>query len=337
MAKIDQAKLQHIISTIKASPPPPGPGPVVRHRPPISKQRLAAAKMLEATLAKAGLDVTEFNKLLAQDQLEGRTFLKKELAKSAHDPVAAELSYRQRVEENRKLANLLTPAFMPRNTTQIDAPFYISQIPRSSPILKSGVIEPNGSYIKILIETNANNDNDGIFTFWYLWENNSAEDLAISVVTDLIISGAYSIEANPGELWGLFGSDSASLGISNYIETFRYSGWGTNPTTGQSNDNTYYPIPAGVDYPFSTGVPNQGSYAEHGLFDDLFSQIGQGLMFVPAGAVALFLVNLSVGGSFSSGGGNIADFIEIDLNSGGYGVYSPSLWVLTWFRVPPFF
>jgi hypothetical protein len=107
MATIDQAKLQDIISKIKGLPAPK-PRSFVR-RPPISKHRLAAAKMLEATLVKAGLDVIEFNKLLAEDRLEARKFLKKELAVSASDAAAAKVAYQQRIEENLEIAESLEP------------------------------------------------------------------------------------------------------------------------------------------------------------------------------------------------------------------------------------
>jgi hypothetical protein len=76
MTKIDKADLERVISRIKKFPKPT-PRPLVQ-RAPISKHRLAAAKMLEATLAKAGLDVAKFDKLMAQDRREARAFLKKD-------------------------------------------------------------------------------------------------------------------------------------------------------------------------------------------------------------------------------------------------------------------
>jgi hypothetical protein len=340
MAKIDEAKLKHIISTIKASPPPKR-RPLLVRRPPISKHRLAAAKMFEATLAEAGLDVAKFNKLLAQDQLEAREFLKKESAKSARDSAAAKIAHRQRVEANLKVAKLLTSDFKP-NVNVITEPFYISNGPKSSEgILKSGTIEPGGSNIKILVDTDANDPNytGGVFTFWYLWENDGPLDVVISALSNLVINATWSIEAFPGELWGLFGSDSASFSMYAYIDTFRYSGWGTDPTTGQSNDNTYYPGSVGPGRPvFDASVPENGSYSEQGLVDELFCPVGQGPISVPAGAVALFPVNFELDFEFSSGGGNSADSIEIDLNNEDFvhGVFCNSLSVLTWLKIPPF-
>jgi hypothetical protein len=173
-----------------------------------------------------------------------------------------------------------------------------------------------------------------------VWENQGPLAVAISIVSNLSIRGAYTIEADPGILWGLFGSDTTVIEMQDSIYTVRYSGWGTDPTTGQTNDNTLYPAPAGGGEIFSTSVPKNGNYFENGLFQDLFSQVAQGLIVVPAGAVPLFKVEFELNSGFgnssgdASGGGNIADLINIDLNSPGFGVFCPSLWVYTWFRIP---
>ena len=51
-------------------------------RPPVSKNRRAAGKVLEAALAKAGLDVSKLDEMLAQDRREVRSDFRKQLAKT---------------------------------------------------------------------------------------------------------------------------------------------------------------------------------------------------------------------------------------------------------------
>jgi hypothetical protein len=76
---------------------------------------------------------------------------------------------------------------------------------------------------------------------------------------------------------------------------------------------------------------NIGNYFAQGTFENLLLNVSQGPIYVPPGAVALFEVIFVVQSGFGSGG-NIADIINIDLNSEGYGVYCPSLWLEIWFR-----
>jgi hypothetical protein len=137
MIKANDAKIEDIISKLKTLP---RPAPRIKlGRPPISRHRVAAAKMVEAALVKSGLDVAALNKLMAEDRREGRKFLKENLSKT--DAAAATVTHQQRVVEALKSSKLVTTDFRPENTLQITEPFYISQNP-TSPILQSGEIIP---------------------------------------------------------------------------------------------------------------------------------------------------------------------------------------------------
>jgi hypothetical protein len=342
MTKFDDAELERIVSEVKTLPQPT-PRSLVQTAP-ISKHRLAAAKMLEATLAKAGLDVAEFNKLMAQDQREARELFENTLAKPSADAQAVKTAHRQRVEAYAKAGKLLTPDFPPPQVIQIPEPFYISAEPKGidSTIFTGGSIAPNDSYIKIAVDTNADSDT-GIFTFWYIWSNDSNLDLIITAVGSTIVNGTWYLEADPGYLWGLLGSDSAYIQLQTTFQTLRYSGWGTDPVTGQSLDNTLYPLPNEFYPTFSSEVPKNGSYGAQGDFQNLFSQASQGPIVVPPGAVAVFLVDFILEFGFQGGGGNTADLIKIDLNSmpsgdgqfAGYGVFCPAVWLEVWAKYFP--
>ena len=327
MTKIDKADLERIISRIKKFPKPT-PSSLVQ-RAPTSKHRLAAAKMLEATLAKAGLDVAKFDKLMAQDRREARAFLKKGLPKpSAEARAAAKVVHRQRAEAYAKVGKLLTPDLLPKpQIIALSEPFFVSA--PSAPVWKRTKFQPGGSYVKIGVDTNDNNNTGGTISFWYIWKNDSAFNLVMTALSNLIIDGTWYLEADPGYLWGLLGSDSASLYLSTGFATYRESGWGSG------TDGTPYPTNGGYTPVFSAEVEgdvNIGNYFAQGTFENLLLNVSQGPIYFPPGAVALFEVILDVQSGFSGDGGNIADIINVDLYTGGNGVYCPSLWLEIWFR-----
>ena len=301
MTKIDKADLERAIFRIKKFPKPT-PRPLVQ-RAPISKHRLAAAKMLEATLAKAGLDVAKFEKLMAQDRREARAFLKKGLAKPSADArAAAKTAHRQRAEAYAKVGKLLTPDILPKpQIITLPEPFSVSA--PSAPVWKSTKIRPGGGYVKIDIDTNDNINNDGVISFWYIWKNDSPSHLIMTALSNIIIEGAWYLEASPGYLWGLLGSDSAEFSLSTNLATYRKSGWGSG------TDGTAYPTNGGPQTVFSRqvgGDVNIVNYSAQGTFENLLLNVSQGLIYVPPGAVALFEVLLGVQSGFGSGG-NIAD------------------------------
>jgi len=101
MTKFDEAEVKRAISKIKALRRPTR-GPLVQ-RAPISKHRLAAAKMLEVTLAKAGLDVAKFNKLMEQDRRAARDFIKK-----ARSSLQRRFEQQQKPDTDSALKNTLS-------------------------------------------------------------------------------------------------------------------------------------------------------------------------------------------------------------------------------------
>jgi hypothetical protein len=240
--------------------------------------------MLEATLAKAGLDVAKFDKLMAQDRREARAFLKKGLAKPSADArAAAKAAHRQRAEAYAKVGKLLTPDLLPKpQIITLPEPFSVSA--PSAPVWKSTKIQPGGSYVKIDVDTNDNNNTDGIISFWYIWKNDSSSHLVMTALSNLIIEGTWYLEASPGYLWGLLGSDSAELSLSTNLATYRESGWGSG------TDGTPYPTNGGSQLVFSRevgGDVNIGNYFAQGTFENLLLNVSQGPIYVPPGAVAL--------------------------------------------------
>ena len=75
------------------------------------------------------------------------------------------------------------------------------------------------------------------FVFYFLWQNTNDSAVVINAASQLAPGGFCEIAAAPG----LFSGDSSYLGIYALFRTMRWSGWGTDPMTGQSADQTYFP------------------------------------------------------------------------------------------------
>src|ERR1700674_3696853 len=104
MEKFDETEFKRVVSAVMAPHAPWRIG-FAQHLP-VSKNRRAAGKMLEAALAKAGLDVSKLDEMLAQDRGEVRSDFRTQLAKT--DFSAAENAYRQGIEAQTKAIGFLT-------------------------------------------------------------------------------------------------------------------------------------------------------------------------------------------------------------------------------------
>ena len=232
MEKFDETEFKRVVSAVMAPHAPWRIG--FAQRPPVSKNRRAAGKMLEAALAKAGLDVSKLDEMLAQDRGEVRSDFRKQLAKT--DFSAAENAYRQGIEAQTKAIGLLTQPFTSTFIT-LDTAFLIWQLPH--PELNIFIDSNTGSlnnFIKIRINEITGNDAPS-FVFYFLWQNTNNSAVVINAASQLAPGGFCEIAAAPG----LFSGDSSYLGIYALFRTMRWSGWGTDPMTGQSADQTYFP------------------------------------------------------------------------------------------------
>jgi len=321
MAKIDQAEFKRVVSAIN-DPQAPRPAGLLR-RPPISKTRRAADKMFESVLTKAGLDVGKLGEMLAQDQGEVRGALQKQMAST--DFSAAAAAYRQGIAARAKAIGLLKEPYT-STLVMLDTAFAIWELPHPEfNIFIGSDTGPMNNWIKVFVNEIAGN-NATQFMFYFVWQNTSDTDVVINAASVLAPGGYCEIAAAPGFLSG----DHSWLGIYANFRTIRWSGWGTDPMTGQNADQTPYPGFQQSQLQAIAGLSAWGgSYFGSGrdvethppfVFQNF--EVSQNQILVPARAVAVFEVSFNLSYGFNTGG-DTADWVYADFSTNANAVFCP--------------
>jgi hypothetical protein len=203
-------------------------------------------------------------------------------------------------------------------------PFLIWEFPHPElNIWRDDHIEPFGSWVKILLETNSSpgGQQNTDFRFYFLWENPSDYYAVANVSSSLALDGQAVAWGNPGDLSG----DTASLYVNAYLSAVRWSGWGNDPNTGQTYDQTPYPI-----YDYQDANKSVVGFDAYGgdWFDDPqpgsatfdpqmpYDMVAR-LIAIPGGAVTLFEVGLTISWWFHSGVDTVdSDYQSITLDLG---------------------
>jgi hypothetical protein len=323
MANFDEAEFKRVVSTTKITQARQAPGRTGSfHRASTSKIRRAAGKMLESFLTKAGLDVGKLNELLAQDQAEARSLFKKQIANA--DFSGAQAAYRQGIEAESTAIGLLASPFTSMLLT-LDKPFWINEVPHSEfDIYRGSHYESLNSWIKIYF-LDLNGTRNTSFVFNFVWQNDSDSGVVINASSRLALGGYCALEADNGVLFG----DSCSLTMGVELQTMRWSGWGIDQPTQSSNDQTLYPSYQASQ---TNGPPFLWASGE-GLFSgpdfhpyEFFYQpfdVQQSHILVPGRAVAVFQVRFDIYTEFGQDGDNVSTSIEVDFNTGSYGIFCP--------------
>jgi hypothetical protein len=321
MKEFSQAEFKRIVSAMKRRASP-GPTAATSHSPGSKTQR-AAGKMFESVLGKAGFDIGKLNKLAAKNQSELRACFQKHRAAAIKNFSTSETAYRQRIEARRKALGLLRQPFVSSFIT-LDKPFLIWQLPHPElDIFIDSRIESMNSSIRILINTNSGSD-DTRFVFYYLWANESEYAAVINAASSLVLNGACEADAAPG----IFSGDSADLNMNASLTAMRWSGWGTDPVTGASNDQTVYPDYQQTQRQTIAALHAHGGHIFGGQGVDTRSftfepfDLSEKLIIVPGRAVTVFEITLQLSYSFDDGG-NISDLVAANFADNGNAVFCP--------------
>jgi hypothetical protein len=217
-----------------------------------------------------------------------------------------------RLQALKFLGNPFTSSFI-----TLDKPFLIWQLPFLEPIFIEPHIESMHNSFKLLVNVIDGSDSTR-FIFFFLWENESDFFAVANVGTSLVINGGCSVQAVPG----IFSGDTATLSLAASLVLMRWSGWGTDPVTGASNDQT-------PDSNFQQTQRQQvASLEAHGghIFEsaDFKSQsfsfqpfpLRHNLFVIPGKAVVIFEVTLELFYNFD-GGGDIQDSVIVDFSTNG--------------------
>ena len=324
MAQIDKSELKRVIAAMKNPKLPGLPGASDSKGPP-SKNRRTIAKMIEPAVKKTGLDLGKINKLLTEDQKALRAVFKKEQAVAAKHFRTADAAFRSAMAVRLQGLKLLGDPFTSTIVT-LDKPFLIWQLPRPElNIFIDSHVESMHNSVRVLANVIGGSDFTR-FVFFYLWENESDFVAVMNVGSSLVVNGACSVQAVPG----IFSGDTSTLNLAASLTLMRWSGWGTDPVTGASNDQTPDPNFQQSQRQLVASLQARGGH----IFDsaDFKSQsfsfqpfpLSHNMFIIPGKAVVIFEVALELSYSFD-GGGDIQDSVFVDFSNNGNAVVCPNV------------
>lgn len=295
------------------------------HRQRAAKTRRAAGKMLQPVLAKAGLDFDKLNKLLAQDTSDHRALFEQQRNEAAKHYAASELAYREGVARMQQAQALLALPFTSSFIT-LEKPVLILQQPKFE--INNFIdnhVEPFNSSIQYKVATNSGSDNTW-FNFYFIWQNPSDYTTVINVSSQFVFNGACGIAAAAG----IFSGDTTDAWIKASLSPVRWSGWGNDPATGHSLDQTYI---QGMNTEAFKEVMHLHAHGGH-IFGDpayasrMFANEAVPLSFnlipVPAQAVIMIQMMLNFSYGFDDGG-NISDDVTFDFAGDGRLIRCPAV------------
>jgi hypothetical protein len=237
--------------------------------PALTKSQRGIRELLQSYLAKSGFPVDELNNLRAAIRKEQRKLVEARMGETAKNLAADEIVLRQGLENFRQAAMLLKGQFQSHLVT-LDQPFLIWQYPYpQSNIFLGSQTAPNNSFIKIKVDTHSGR-NHTYFSFHFFWTNESKFAAVVRAHTSLIFNGSLVAEAD-GSFPSYVAYAEVELGASHTI--WRWNGWGNDPVTGTSLDETK------IFEPYYHGVADL--YTDRsGIFDDV-GGVYQELTFQP--------------------------------------------------------
>jgi hypothetical protein len=207
----------------------------------------------------------------------------------------------------------------------LDKPFWINEVPHSEfDIYRDSHYESLNSWIKIYF-LDLSGSRDTSFVFNFVWQNDSDSDVVINASSRLALGGYCAVEADNGAIQG----DSCSVGVGVELQTMRWSGWGIDKTTQSSNDQTLYPSnqvsqihPAAFLFAHGEGLFSGPDFHPQEFYYQPLD-VQQNHILVPGRAVAVFQVSLFISSEFGQDGDNVSTSIEVDFNTGSYGIFCP--------------
>ncbi len=276
----------------------------------LTKNRADIQKLLKSYFDKTGLAVDKLNKLTATRQTERRKLFATQVAERAKNLHGAEIGFRQAMENRREALQVLSRPFQ-STFVILDKPFLIWELPHPEDIFQDQHYESLNSSIKISADKHAGGEIGTLFTFYFQWRNDSQFTAVVNVRTSLVLNGICEVISGPG----IFSGHHNALFLTGILALIRWIGWGTDPTTGASNDQTDFPLPQPTQILNVASLDAQGG----GLFGDSdmkeqefnFQPFGLSCdqIAIPAGATIVFEVSLLVQWGIEDPGGDFDDVI----------------------------
>ena len=162
-------------------------------------------------------------------------------------------------------------------------------------------------------------------------QNQTGYYAVANVSSSLWLNGAASAIRSSGD----FSGNNANLTLGAQLSVIRWSGWGTDPVTGQSNDQTQYPLyDQNASYKSVADLDGFGgdwfnpARPAHATFSlTVPYEVSASLIAIPGQAVTVFEVDLDLGWWFYNDHLDTVDnqpqSISLDLASGANTVLCP--------------
>lgn len=324
MNTIDAAELKRALAAIDAAPPYLASMRGARHRQTANAHR-ATDTMLESVLVNGGLDVKRLNAARAQGRQDERAAFQREVEEAAGNATATERAYREGADLMRQAQAVLDGPFTSTFVT-LEKPTLITQQPRLE--LRTFIdnhVEPFNSSIQYKVETNSEEDYTS-FNFYFIWANNSSTPAVINATSPFVLNGNCAV----GAATGIFDGDTAILDLLLGLGALRWTGWGLDPATGQSLDQTY--ILGGPSSAFSRpislrahggGFFSSADWATQSLSNQSI-RLSYPMITVPAHAAVIFNM-MAFFSYFFDGGGDISDLVLINFAGSGRMIRCPAV------------
>ena len=309
MDTIDTAEFQQALAAMDATPPRPGTG--FPEKQTVNARR-ATDKTLEVMFAKSGFDIKKLNVAGAQIRQAERAAFERRREEAASDTAATERAYREQVNMTKQAQAALAQPFTSTFVT-LSEPLFITQEPRFE--IRNFIdnhVEPFNSSIQYKVETNSDEDNTW-FNFYFLWANDSSAPVVINATSPFVLNGNCAV----GAATGVFDGDTALLTLVLSLNPLRWTGWGTDPNTGMSLDQTYMQtnLSTAARMPINLRAHGGGLFSSPPWITRTFSNQSIRLSFpmivVPAHAVIIFNMRANFAYGFD-GGGDVSDVVLID-------------------------
>jgi hypothetical protein len=267
--------------------------------------RRAMGTFLESYFTKAGVDVDKLNKMHAQNQSELRLILQERRAKLAEHLPSLEATFHHGIESRRRALELLATPINPFFVT-LDKPFLIWQKPiwdEPNFGMIDSHIESFNSFAKIQMDTNRGSRSTN-FSFDFLWENQSDYNAVVNVETSLVLNGICKVGAGKG----IFSGDSADLNVSDTLLPWEY--WTQPPTCPMGQQSQSHSL---VQFHVEGGGVFGDNDSKGQTFAFTPSDLSFNFFLVPPRSLAVIEVDLVIQYNFTGGGGDINDFVQVDL------------------------
>jgi len=239
------------------------------------------------------------------------------------NPFPLATAFRISVDGRRATAGLLAGPYTSR-LVYLDKPILIWQHPNPNTMTQfiDWQIEPSNSQVRIKLYGEGRGFQTQVW-FYYLWRNDSADPVVINVDTPVVIKGSSFAQGR-----GRFFRGSKTIVLVHALLALqRWSGWGTDPNTGASLDQTFVgalELSRGAVISSLAAVGGSGPFAREGWASQSFNyqpfELSMKSFQVPGRASIMLPVILYFYGSME--GDTLEDVAEVDFCQGA-AAFSP--------------